>query len=142
MPKVGASMAQVSTANIPVPPDTYLTTLEKPTYKQEGGRESYAIMGKILSGDETGAEHAGRVLFDNISMHKKDGTKNDLGEVQLKRYIEAAFPESKDWDEDRWAEFDTDELAGAQVKCVVKIEPDKQDPEIKRNRITRVLDVN
>jgi len=139
MPKVGAGMAQVSTSFVPVDPDTYLVTLEKPDFKVKEGRAQYVVKSKIVSGDDTGAQNAGRTIFDNISMHKKDGSVNDVGESQLKQYIEAAFPESKGWSEEEWAEFDTDELAGHQVQLVVIIEPDAQDPEIKRNKVKKKL---
>lgn len=140
-PKVGASMANVSTTFVPVPPDTYLVTLEKPGFKVKEGRAAYTMQSKIISGEETGAEHTGRTVFDNISMHKKDGTDNDVGASQLKRYIEAASPESKEWSEEEWEEYDTDQLAGAQVQLVVIIEPDEKDPEIKYNRVKRVVSV-
>lgn len=141
MPKVGAGMAQVSTQFVPVEPDTYLVTLKKPSFKSEGGRDQYTVQAAIVNGEETGAQNAGRTIFDNISMHKKDGTANEVGESQLKQYIEAAFPESKEWDEERWADFDTDELDGRQIQMVVIIEPDKNDPEVKRNRVKKKLSV-
>jgi hypothetical protein len=141
MPKVGASMANVKTTFVPVEPDLYLVTLEKPGYSVKEGRATYTVQSKIISGEETGAQNAGRVIFDNISMHKKTGETNDVGEAQLKRYIEAAFPESKEWSEEQWEDFDTDELAGHQVQLNVIIEPDKNDPEVKYNRVKKVLSV-
>lgn len=141
MPKVGASMANVSTSFVPVTPDTYLVTLEKPELKTKEGRNTFNVKSVIVAGDETGVENAGRSLFDNISMHKKDGEPNEFGSIQLKRYIEAAFPESKEWDEQTWDDFDTDALAGRQVKVVVVIEPDQKDPDVKYNKTKRVLSV-
>lgn len=141
MPKVGGSMAQVSTTFIPVPPDTYVTKLEDIKFEQKDGRNTFIISNKVVSGEDTGADNAGRVITDRISMHKKDGTPNEIGSVQLKRYIEAVKPEAKDWDEAQWDEFDTDDIKGAMVQMVVVIEPDKNDPEIKYNRVKRVTSV-
>lgn len=148
MPKIGASLANVSTEFIPVEPDLYHIIHEKPDYsKGDDGRVVVTVNAKILSGEETGADSAGRIIKDRIHLHKKDKTENEFGQIQLKRYVEAAIPESKDWDEARWDDFDTDELAGTESQLAVIIEtyedelPGGQKEEKKTNRVKRVLSV-
>lgn len=145
MPKVGASLANVSTTFIPAAPDVYLCDITQVEFLEKGGRVTVVVHNKIASGDETGAENAGREIIDRISMHKKDGAENEFGAIQLKRYAEAAIPEAKDWSEEEWDEFDTDQLQGRQVSLAVIIETyDEEMPggakeERKTNRIKRVL---
>lgn len=148
MPKVGASLADVSTEFVPVDPDMYHCTIERPEFKEaDDGRITVTVNNKIVTGEESGVENAGRTVRDMISMHKRDGEPNEFGAIQLKRYAEAAIPESEDWDEGRWNDFDTDELAGREVLLAVTIETYEEDlpggrkEERKTNRIKRVLPV-
>lgn len=147
MPKVGASLKDVSTEFVPVDPDFYHCTLSKPEWIEKNGRTTIVMEGKIVTGEETGVENAGRNIRDRISMHKKDGEPNEFGSIQLKRYVEAAIPESSDWDDDTWDEFDTDELTGLELSMAVAVESYEEDlpggrkEERKTNRIKRILAV-
>ena len=147
MPKVGASLKDVSTTFVPVDPDMYHVTFQKPAMTTKNDRVTINVEMVIVNGEETGAENAGRKITDRISMHKKDGSPNEFGAIQLKRYIEAGIPDSEGWDEQRWDDFDTDELTGREAMLAVTIEeydedlPGGRTQTNKTNRIKRVLAV-
>ncbi len=147
MPKVGASLSDVSTTFVPVDPDMYHCTFKQPEMTTKNERTTIVVELTVVSGEETGADNAGRVIRDRISMHKKDGTPNEFGATQLKRYIEAGIPDSEDWSDERWDDFDTDELTGCEAMLAVTIEeydealPGGRKQVNKTNRVKRVLSV-
>jgi len=147
MPKVGASLSDVSTTFVPVDPDMYHCTFEKPEMTMKNDRTTIVVEMKIVSGEETGAANSGRTIRDRISMHLKDGSPNEYGAVQLKRYVEAGIPDSEDWSDTRWDDFDTDELTGCEALLAVTIEeyeeklPGGRKQMNKTNRIKRILPV-
>lgn len=128
MPKVRASMADVSTEYVPAEPDTYtlkVTEVKINTRREvfEGNeveRETHII--KSVIQDEGDAQN--KPVYDYIDVTKKDGTPNDYGLADLKRYFEAIAPEYANDEEP-----DTDVLLHGLFMAEVVIEEYEKKPE-------------
>jgi len=138
MAKVRAALKDVSTDYTPVNPDLYTVQIAEVVeeVKDEGGLErvNYIIKATILSGDDTDDEFAGRILTDYIYIHKKDGTINEYGLVQLKRWVEALCGLDRAEDPD----FDTDEMIGRECYAQTVIE-EYETRKIDPSTSTRIM---
>jgi hypothetical protein len=117
MPKIAASMSNVSTEY--VLPDPALYELEvdtvtdqtvrqkAPQSGQEVERTTYIVRSKIVADLDGDDQHKGKPIFDYINIHTKEGEINEISLANLKRYFEAIAPDSAESDE-----ADTDELVG------------------------------
>lgn len=144
MPKVQATLADVSTDFTPAEPGTYALLIEEIEDKTEQGREAYNI---ILTIDEPGTDEHGKKIWDYISLSKKDKSPNQAGKAQLKRYFEAVFGDETVADPS--FDYDTDELLKQRVMGEVVIESwekgEKGSPSYKTgksNKIKMITSVN
>jgi hypothetical protein len=111
MAKIAASLADVSTEFVPADPGVYRFEIDKVEEKEKESRITYQINSKIVSVvSGTGEDSIGKTVVDFIAIHKKDGSINQYGLVQLKRYFEAIL--GKENVEARGDDLDTDELKG------------------------------
>lgn len=137
MAKVQASLADVSTKFELIPPDTYRLKLEEIKEKNEGGRQNFNL--KVVVNDS--GDHQGKPIYHNIAMHKKDGTSNDAGAADIKRFAEAILgidPEDTTYD---WDSFDTDELLKGEFMADVIIEnwvKDEGKPTEKKGQSNKI----
>jgi hypothetical protein len=113
--KLGASLASVSTTFTPVQPNSYRFQIAEVTEhpgKAEDGKTptmQYRIKNKVVklaSGEDT--EEKNRTITDFINIHNKDGSLNQYGLINLKRYFEVILGE--DVVAERGDDLDTDEL--------------------------------
>jgi hypothetical protein len=102
MPKVKASMADVSTEAPPLP-EPGLKTFKVEECKEqllEKGRVAYDFKNVIQEGEDRG-----KSVFHQVHLHTKTGDENEYGVATMKRYFEAIAPDSANSDD-----ADTDEL--------------------------------
>lgn len=102
MPRIKASLADVSTEFTPVEPGAYEAEITDVAETTNEGRTHYDV---TLTVKDPG-DFFGRKIRDRIYIHKKDGDLNEYGLVQLKRYFEATVGEDRANADDA----DTDEL--------------------------------
>lgn len=115
MPKIVASMADVSTEYQPVDPGTYRLQVVSVDYNEKDAktdagqnikRGTYVVKSKVISSYPDGeTEHANKPLYDYINIHNKDGQVNEISLANLKRYFEAIAPDEADSED-----ADTDSL--------------------------------
>lgn len=118
MAKIGASLANVSTDFQDIMPGVYRWQItdvtEHPGKAEQGGGATlqYRVKSKILGLAEGGdTDEKNRVFVDFIDLNnRKDGSSNQYGLVQLKRYFEAVL--GADVVAERGDDLDTDELKG------------------------------
>jgi hypothetical protein len=112
MPRVKASMADVSTDYNPCEPGVAVFQIEEVKENTgDDGRTMYEVRQKIINYQDGGKdEDVGRTVTSRVHIHKKDGTLNDIGLAQLKRYFEVTVGEDRANAEDA----DTDELLNQQ----------------------------
>jgi hypothetical protein len=134
MAKLQASLADVSTEFVPAPPGVYIMEITDVTDKETEGRITYTVKSKIVEIITGDPEALNKPITDFISIHKADGSINQYGLIQLKRYFEAVL--GKDNVEARGDDLDTDELKSQRFKAQVEIEsywkkdtPDDQKTE-------------
>lgn len=141
MPKVNANLAEISTSFEPVEPGVYeflikdieIEELDAEGGKKKGKRQVYIFKNKI---DQPDSEENGREIWDRIHIHKKDGTINEFGLVQLKRYFEAVLGEGNADRDD----LDTDEIKNGRFQAEVAIETyTKNGEEIPTNRLKNIV---
>lgn len=127
MPKVKASMADVSTEYVLIDPGTYrlrIKSIEEEAKKskapksgQEVERTTYIVKSVVVSDADGGTDHANKPIFDWINIHTKEGELNDISLANLKRYFEAIAPDSADSED-----ADTDELINGEFMADVYID--------------------
>jgi hypothetical protein len=141
MPKVPASLANVSTEYKLAEPDTYAFELTKCEEKtdSESGRVHYEIdqkiVAKVANGVEEPSEYDGHNIKSFIHIHKtaeKGGGINEVGLAELKRYGLAIVGEERVNDD----EFDTDEMINGRFWADVTIEEYKGR---KNNRVKNIV---
>lgn len=125
--RLGVSLSSVSTTFTPVTPETYrfqIVDVTDHVGKAEDGHTptmQYRIKNKVVSlasGEET--EEKGRTITDFINLHNKDGSVNQYGMINLKRYFEVILGE--DVVAERGDDLDTDELKNGFFDADVTIE--------------------
>lgn len=141
MPKVPASLANISTEYRLAEPATYAFELTACTEKtdNESGRVHYEIDQKIVglveNGTEVPSEYDGHNIKTFIHIHKtaeKGGGINEVGLAELKRYGLATVGEDRVNDD----EFDTDEMINGRFWADVTIEEYKSR---KNNRVKNIV---
>lgn len=136
MPKVRASLADVSTEFKPAEPGTYTLKIEDVKDVSQGPNEAYNV---IVSIQDPGDEY-GKKIFDRCGFVTRDGSPNNAGLAQFKRYFEAvlgkeevALPEF---------EYDTDAIIGQMIQGEVTIESwekgEPGSPEYKSGKSNRI----
>lgn len=134
---IHASLADVSTEFVPVEPGVYEFEIQEITSDEKDGRTTIKIKSAIT--DE--GEMQGRTITDRISLHKKDGSVNQFGLIQIKRYMEAVL--GKEELAERLAagdQPDTDELKGGHFRGDVKIESYEQEGQTRqKNEFKAIL---
>ena len=135
MPKIGATLADISTIIKPIDPGSYPAEITDVEHKES--KTSKVPMVSItytLGGD---SEFKGRKLTDYFTLQTTKGEPNEAGLRGLKRVIVAACGEDRANDED----FDTDELQGQVVEVVVKQETyeDESGDEQISSKVKKVL---
>lgn len=121
---INASLADVSTEFVPVEPGIYEFEIQEVTHDEKDGRTTVKIKSAIT--DE--GEMQGRTITDRASLHKKDGSVNQFGLIQVKRYMEAVI--GKEELAERLAsgdQPDTQELKGGRFRGEVKIRSYKDE---------------
>jgi hypothetical protein len=124
MPKIAASMADISTEFVLPDPGLYeleiveikdnTATQKAPQSGQEVERVTYVVKSKIIQDEHGGDDHANKPLYDYINIHTKEGELNQISLANLKRYFEAIAPDSANSDD-----ADTDELVGGRFMAMV-----------------------
>lgn len=136
MAKVNANLADVSTKRQLALPDTYRLTIEKVIEKTENGRQNFNFEFRITEG-----EFKGLPIFHNVSMHKKNGEPNQVGEADFKRIAEAALgidPDDTTYD---WKNLDSDDLLKREIQADVVIErwvKDQGQPTEKKGESNKI----
>lgn len=115
MPKIRASMADVSSEYTPVEPGIHRYEIEDCEEKvnTDSGveRVHYVLTNRIVKVLEDGDEKdVGRKVNVRIHIHTKKGELNEIGLAQLKRFFEVTVGDERAND----PEADTDELKGQQ----------------------------
>lgn len=143
MAKINASLADVETKYVNIPPDRYRLKIAEIKNKVEGGRQNLNFTFSV----NDGGEQQGKKIYHNCSLHKKDGTPNNAGLADLKRIAMAALEITEEDAEDYdWDNLDTDDLVMKEVEGDVFIEhwknPEKNTEgdsnRIKTNSLTPV----
>lgn len=122
MGRIKASLAEISTEFKPVEPDIYVLEIDKVEEVEKNGETTaYRISNKVVSAASGSEEMVGRKISDFINILSKDGSINEYGLQNLKRYFEAAFgkEEVATWTDD---DYDTERLPGRQFRAQVAIE--------------------
>jgi len=134
MPRIVASMADVSTDYNPCEPGVARLQIENVEAKTDNGRTTYFIKNKIVEYIEGGkAEDVNRTVTVRISAHKKDGTLNEMGLAELKRYFEVTVGDERANDPDA----DTDELHGQQFLGQIAIRSYQTVDSLTNTQVTR-----
>ena len=138
MPKLGASLADISMKVTPITPGAHRARIAA----AEMGKSKNNVPMVTLTYEITEGEFKGRKLSDYFTTQTKTGEPNEAGLRGLKRIIAATLGEDRANDDD----FDTDELVGADVDVVVKQETykDPDDPtaeETIQNKVKKVVGV-
>lgn len=147
MPRVHASMADVSTDFSPIEPGVHRYEIEEVTeHKDEQtDRIHYALKCKVVEVIEGGDEKdVGRSYTDRIHIHTRQGELNEIGLANLKRYFEVTVGEEQANDPDA----DTDWLIGQQFLGQTGIQTytvtdnlTGQEETRKRNEISRLAPI-
>lgn len=131
MPKVKASMADISTEYVLPDPGPYEFELvevkatdvrQKAPSGKEVERTTYVVKSKIVHDLDGNDEHANKPVYDYINIHTKEGEINEISMANLKRYFEAIAPESANSED-----ADTDELHGGHFIAMLYHETYKRD---------------
>lgn len=132
MPKLPTSLADVSTKSVPLDEGTYMCEIDEVEVTESKSKLPMVVVTyKITEGDS-----AGRKVTDYMVLETKKHEPNEPGLRSLKRLIVAALGEDRANAED----FDTDELQGQAVTCVIKQESYEEDGEdMISNKIKKVL---
>jgi len=120
MPRIAASMADVSTDYNPIEPGVHRYEVEeiKEITDENTNRVQYHITSRVVSVEDGGKEEdVGRKYTDRIHIHKKDGEINEFGLAQLKRYFEVCVGDEEAND----PEADTDWLLNQQFLAQTEI---------------------
>ena len=143
MPKIGASLADVSTEYVLIEPDVYEFKLDKieVTDKDQLSEDpekkkqtEYLFISKV---DMPGNDHHGKPVRDYVYLYKKDGTYNEYSLAQIKRYGIAIVGEERVNDDD----FDTDELLHGRFLAEVYIDNwknEKKKTEGQSNKLKNI----
>src|SRR5678815_4975578 len=126
MSKVNASMKDVEILDFtPAPPDRYRLQIQKIEEKEteaEGKpgvkRQNYNFTVAI----NDGGEHHGKTMYHNVSIHKKDGTPNNDGLSDMRRFFGAVLGQDPKDDTFPWDEQDSDQLLHQEFMADVTIE--------------------
>jgi hypothetical protein len=140
MPRVRADMSSVSTEYNPIEPGAYLVTIEevKEIVDENTSRIVYEVVMRTVDVVADGSEKdINRKLSDRIHFHKKDGTLNEFGIAQLKRYFETALGEERANDEDA----DTDWLIGQNLIAQIGLDSYKVTDSITQEEQIRTKNV-
>jgi len=143
MPKINASLADVSTKIELMEPDTYAFKIDEIQDKttgrgSENEREAYQI---VLTNDMPGTDHYGKKVWDYISLTTKAGGANQAGMAQLKRYFEAI--EDREIPKEEPYDFDTDNLKGQRVAADIIIDNWEKDGKSgKSNKVKHILPIS
>lgn len=116
MPKIGATLADISTVIKPIDAGSYPAEITDVEHTES--KKSHVPMVAVtytLGGD---SEFKGRKITDYFTLQTTKGEPNEAGLRGLKRLIVAACGEDRANDPD----FDTDELQGQPVELVIKQE--------------------
>lgn len=143
MPKVSASLANVSTKIEPMDPDSYAFKIEDVQDKttdrgSEKEREAYQM---VLVNDMPGTDNYGKKVWDYVSLTTKDFKPNGAGQAQLKRYFEAVFGEEEvaTWGEE---DYDTDRLKAGRIGAEIIIDSWEQNGKSgKSNKVKSIFPV-
>ena len=147
MPKVKASLADISTEYTPIEPRSgvrfQMKEIKERNTNENGIERQFFDWKAVVS--EPGDDH-GKPVFGVISVHKKDGGLNDAGLGELKRFFEAIAPE---YANDENAEVDV--LVGGEFLADVEIstykypeghpkhgQKDRVSNQLNRNSITSI----
>lgn len=144
MPKIGASLADISTEYVLIEPDTYEMKLEKLdiTEKDElkedpekKKQQEYLFISKV---DQPGNDHHGKPVRDYVYLYKKDGTFNEYSLAQIKRYGIAIVGEDRVNEDD----FDTDELLHGRFLAEVYIDSWKNEKTGKEGQSNKLKNIS
>lgn len=134
MAKLPSSLADVSTVSKPIDEGTYQCEISEVEVKKSKSKLDMVVVEyKITEGD-----FAGRTVTDYMVLETKKHEPNEPGLRSLKRLIIAALGEERAAAED----FDTDELQGQTVTCVIKqdsYEDEDTEEEIVNNKVKKVF---
>jgi hypothetical protein len=134
MPKIGASMADIKTTFDPLPEGEYPATIKAVEQKKSRTGKDMIVITYELTADA--GDNKGRQLFDNITLQKDNGERNEAGLRGFKRIVENLLGEERASDDD----FDTDELLSVPCVLFVKQESYEDAGETKiSNRVKKVL---
>lgn len=131
----GVDLSSVSTDFETYPEQEYVLTILSSTFSDDT-KKQLVIKQRI----EEPAEFAGKPYSDFINLVKNNGTSNEIGWKNVKRYMEAVF--GKGSDEAEAVPPDTDQLNGHRVRSVLEInsyqdknwkEGDPIDRKMKKN---------
>lgn len=127
MPKVKAGIADVSTEYVQIEPAVYEFKIDKIETRKDPNDPDYLITSKV---DEPGTDHHNKPVREYIAMNKKDGTPNEYGMAELKRYFEAVLGEEETQELAENDELDTDMLLNGRFQAEVYLESfDRKDKE-------------
>lgn len=134
MPKLGASLADISLVMKPIDEGPYAAEIGE--VSNSPSKNHIPMIAITYSITEPG-EFVGRKITDYFTLQTSKGEPNEAGLRGLKRVITAALSEDRANDED----FDTDELTGAAVTLYIKQEMYKDDAgdEQPSNKVKKVL---
>lgn len=134
MPKLGANLADISTAYEVMPEGMYPALLKKVT---EDISKSSKIPMLVVEFSITEGDFKGRPMTQYYMLKDKDGQPSKPGLSNFKRLIENTLGEDRANDPD----FDTDELLDQEVELFVKQESYKNDAgeDVPSNKIKKVL---
>lgn len=134
MPKLGASLADISMKVEPITPGAHRARIAE----AKMGKSKNNVPMVTLTYELTEGDFKGRKLSDYFTTQTKEGQVNEAGLRGLKRIIAATLGEDRAEADD----FDTDELVGADVEVVVKQEnytdPDTDETSI-QNKVKKVI---
>lgn len=120
MPKVKAGIADVKTEYQQIDPGVYEFKVEKIEIRKDPSDPDYLITSRV---DQPGTDHHNKPVKEYIAMNKKDGTPNEYGMAELKRYFEAVLGEDETQALAESEELDTDMLIGGRFQAEVFHEP-------------------
>lgn len=148
MPRVKASMKDISTDYSPIEPGVHRYEIKDVTEHEDENtnRIHYAIKSEVIEVMDGGDEKdVGRTITDRVHIHLRDGGLNEFGLAQLKRYFEVTVGEEQANDD----EADTDWLINQQFLGQTTIESYEvkdnltgQKETRKRNNLTRLAPIS
>lgn len=116
MPKLNASIADVSTDFVSPDPGIPFTFEIVDIQPLKNNQPGFLIVSEVA--DE--GENKGRRMFDRCAEVDEDGTPNQFGPKQIKRYMEAIFGKEVVKQRGGGDDIDLDELKGGQFTGEVK----------------------